>query len=69
MAIECDYKLKCKHQSNNGFHSIIFEQKDEKREKINTDAFDFRQLRPTVKYWKYCVSWRLCKIVARTFDH
>ena len=33
MAIECDYKLKCKHQSNNGFHSIIFEQKDEKREK------------------------------------
>ena len=33
MTIKCDLKLKCKHRSQNGFHSIMFEQKDEKREK------------------------------------
>ena len=69
MAIECDLKLNSNHQSLNGFQGIIFGQKDEKREKILTNAFDYRQLRPTVQYWTGCVSPRLCKIVAQTFEH
>ena len=69
MTIKCDIKLKCKHRSENGFHSIIFEKKDEKLEKIHTNAFDLRQLRPTVKYWKSCVYWSFRRMVARTFEH
>ena len=34
MTSEYDLKLKCKHRSKNGFRSIIFEQKDEKRKKF-----------------------------------
>ena len=48
--------------------ALFLSKKTTKREKIHTNAFDFRQLWPTVKYWKSCVSWRLRKIVARTFQ-
>ena len=54
ITIECDLKMKCKHLPKNGFYSFIFERKDEKCE-IQPYAFDYRQLRPTLKYWKNCV--------------
>ena len=40
MKIKCDLEFKCKHRSKNGFHTIIFDKKDEKRDKIHTNAID-----------------------------
>ena len=42
MKLKCDLKLKYKRRSKNGFHSIIFERTDEKREKIHTYALETR---------------------------
>ena len=51
------------------FIALFLNRKTENVKKIHTNAFDFRQLRPIVKYWKSCVSWKLRRIVARTFEH